>query len=92
MSAPSLLRAGRRPCLRPPAGLNFRSSPGGRGHDKKPFARVFLDITLPWDWTLAPRTVKPGHVYVVGDNRSVSMASHQFGQTPVHRIVGALLW
>lgn len=49
-------------------------------------------ITEPWEWTLAERTVKPGHVYVVGDNRNVPMDSHVFGQTPIDRIIGAPLW
>ena len=44
------------------------------------------------DWNLAPATVKPGHVYVVGDNRSMPAERHTFGQTPVTRIVGAPLW
>ena len=43
-------------------------------------------------WNLAPRTVKEGHVYVVGDNRNVPMNTHDFGQTPIHRITGAPLW
>ena len=45
-----------------------------------------------YEWTLAPRRVKPEHVYVVGDNRRVPMAQHHFGQTPVNRIIGAPLW
>ncbi len=49
-------------------------------------------INEPWQWRLAARTVKPGHVYVVGDNRSVPMDSHVFGQTPIDRIIGAPLW
>ncbi|MDY6832104.1 MAG: signal peptidase I [Thermodesulfobacteriota bacterium] len=44
------------------------------------------------DWNLEPRRVKPGHVYVVGDNRSVPMENHQFGQTPTSRIAGVPLW
>lgn len=44
------------------------------------------------DWQLPPRTVKAGHVYVVGDNRRVSMDRHYFGQTPISRIAGAPLW
>ena len=44
------------------------------------------------DWNHLPTTVKPGHVYVVGDNRSVPAGSHNFGQTSVTRIVGAPLW
>ena len=43
-------------------------------------------------WNLAPAVVKPGHVYVVGDNRSMPAESHVFGQTPVERIVGVPLW
>ncbi len=46
----------------------------------------------PCDWQLPPREVKAGHVYVVGDNRSVPMARHDFGQTPVGRITGVPLW
>lgn len=49
-------------------------------------------VSGPCDWNLPPRTVKPGHVYVVGDNRSVPMDRHHFGQTPVERIVGEPLW
>jgi signal peptidase I len=46
----------------------------------------------PSDWNLAPRTVNEGHIYVVGDNRSVSINIHRFGQTPVDRVVGGPLW
>jgi len=49
-------------------------------------------VAVAYDWTLAPRRVKPEHVYVVGDNRRVPMGQHHFGQTPVNRIVGAPLW
>lgn len=49
-------------------------------------------ITYADDWTLPPRTVKPDHYYVVGDNRRVSMQTHHFGQTPANRIIGAPLW
>jgi signal peptidase I len=44
------------------------------------------------DWDLSPRTVNPHHVYVVGDNRSVPIETHDFGQTDVNRIIGAPLW
>lgn len=44
------------------------------------------------NWNHAPAVVKPGHVYVVGDNRSMPAESHVFGQTPVERIVGVPLW
>jgi signal peptidase I len=45
-----------------------------------------------YNWNLPPRTVKPNHVYVVGDNRQVPMETHDFGQTDLYRIVGAPLW
>jgi signal peptidase I len=43
------------------------------------------------DWDLPPRTVSPGHVYVVGDNRGTSMARHQFGEVNSKRIVGGIV-
>lgn len=44
------------------------------------------------DWNLEPRTVEPGKVYVVGDNRGVPMHRHHFGQVEEQRIAGGLLW
>ena len=49
-------------------------------------------VTIRKEWDLAPRTVKKDHVYVVGDNRNVPIARHHFGQTPINRITGVLLW
>jgi signal peptidase I len=46
----------------------------------------------PCDWNLEPRDVQPGNVYLVGDNRSMPMEAHDFGQAPVRRVVGAPLW
>jgi signal peptidase I len=46
----------------------------------------------PCDWVLPPRRVEAGRVYVVGDNRSVPMEQHDFGQVSVHRIAGRPLW
>ncbi|MBN1831029.1 MAG: signal peptidase I [Deltaproteobacteria bacterium] len=46
----------------------------------------------PSEWNLAPRKVNEGNVYVVGDNRGVSIDIHRFGQTPADRIVGSPLW
>jgi signal peptidase I len=46
----------------------------------------------PCDWELAERTVEPGHVYVVGDNRSMPMDGHKFGQVSVKRLEGGPLW
>jgi signal peptidase I len=39
------------------------------------------------DWQLSERTVEIGNVYVVGDNRSMPIASHTFGQTSISRVV-----
>lgn len=44
------------------------------------------------DWDLPPRKVKKGHVYVIGDNRSMPIHQHYFGQVAVERIYGAPLW
>lgn len=43
------------------------------------------------DWELPPRILKPGHVYVVGDNRGVSQDRHQFGAIDITRIVGGVI-
>jgi signal peptidase I len=43
------------------------------------------------DWELPPRTIAPGHVYVVGDNRGTPMAVHKFGEINMNRIVGGVL-
>ncbi len=49
-------------------------------------------LKYPADWTLPPRYVKQNYVYVVGDNRNVPIQKHHFGQTPINRIVGKILW
>jgi signal peptidase I len=43
------------------------------------------------NWELPPRTVAPGHVYVVGDNRGTPMSHHKFGEINMNRIVGGVL-
>lgn len=43
------------------------------------------------NWELPPRTVAPGHVYVVGDNRGMPMTLHKFGEINMNRIVGGVL-
>ena len=40
------------------------------------------------DWNLEPRLVDPGNVYVVGDNRSMSIDDHIFGQVSAKRLEG----
>lgn len=49
-------------------------------------------VCYPCGWNLSPRRVERGHVYLIGDNRSMPMEQHQFGQTPLNRIVGSPLW
>ena len=49
-------------------------------------------VKLPSDWNLPPRHVEKGHYYVVGDNRSMDIDIHQFGQVAAKRIIGAPLW
>lgn len=49
-------------------------------------------IVAPCDWNLPPRRVERGHVYVVGDNRTMPMEAHDFGQTPTTRMMGTPLW
>ena len=44
------------------------------------------------DWNLSPRQVEKGYVYVVGDNRSMAIENHTFGQAVIHRIIGAAVW
>lgn len=42
------------------------------------------------NWELSTRTISPGHVYVVGDNRGTTMARHQFGEVSINRIIGGV--
>lgn len=42
-------------------------------------------------WDLPPRKVSPGCVYVVGDNRSMPIEQHKFGEIRKSRIQGTLL-
>lgn len=46
----------------------------------------------PCDWNLPPRRVEEGSLYVVGDNRSMPIEGHDFGQTSVARVIGVPLW
>ena len=46
----------------------------------------------PCDWNMPPVVVRPGNVYVIGDNRAVSMYDHEFGQTSAGRIMGGPVW
>ena len=44
------------------------------------------------DWNIPLTVVKPGHVYVVGDNRGTPVKGHALGQTSLKRIAGTPLW
>ncbi|TFH14902.1 MAG: signal peptidase I [Lentisphaerales bacterium] len=44
------------------------------------------------DWNMEPVTVRAGNVYVVGDNRAVSIDDHVFGQTSIKRVMGSPIW
>lgn len=46
----------------------------------------------PCDWDREPFSVASGCVYVVGDNRSMSMWKHVFGEVDLRRIQGSPLW
>ena len=49
-------------------------------------------LSEPWDWTLEPRAIKPGEIFVVGDNRNTPMKNHSFGAVTKQRIQGKPLW
>jgi signal peptidase I len=49
-------------------------------------------VRFSCDWNLSPRRVEKDYIYVVGDNRSMPLEDHTFGQAPIHRIVGATVW
>ncbi len=49
-------------------------------------------ITFDCDWEMTPRIVEPGYYYAIGDNRSMDIALHKFGQVPERRIVGTPIW
>ena len=44
------------------------------------------------DWNAPPRTVQSGHVYVMGDNRSVPFENHVGGEISLARVAGKVLW
>jgi len=49
-------------------------------------------VRYPCHWNLPPRRVEKDCVYVVGDNRSMPMKNHHFGQASKSRIMGVPLW
>ncbi len=49
-------------------------------------------VVYPCNWNLPPRRVEKNSVYVIGDNRSMPIENHYFGQTSQRRIIGVPLW
>ena len=58
--------------------------------DGKPLDEPYVKKNIGWD--VPPRKVAPGHVYVMGDNRSVPFESHVGGEIATARIAGRPLW
>ncbi len=58
--------------------------------DGKPLDEAY--VKLGCDWDLPPKKVGLGHVYVMGDNRSVPAEAHVGGEIAAARIVGRPLW
>ncbi len=48
--------------------------------------------TKPSYWNHGPVVVEDGHVFVVGDNRSMPRREHEFGSVEKTRIIGSPLW
>lgn len=49
-------------------------------------------VKLPCKWNTAPVTVREGFCYVVGDNRSMRLEEHKFGEVELKRIKGGPLF
>ena len=49
-------------------------------------------VKYPCNWNKAPLKVRAGCLYVVGDNRSVPIEEHQFGEIETKRISGSTVW
>lgn len=49
-------------------------------------------VQYPCNWNLSPRLVEKGFIYVVGDNRSMPIQEHLFGQARIERVIGSPLW
>ena len=48
-------------------------------------------VKYPTDWELPPVTLTNGNYFVVGDNRSMPLVQHTFGETERRRIIGKIL-
>jgi signal peptidase I len=49
-------------------------------------------VRYPCNWNLPLRRVEKDCVYVVGDNRSMPIENHHFGQASKSRLMGVPLW
>ena len=49
-------------------------------------------VKKPCDWNESPHTVSPGHIFVMGDNRSVPRENHVGGEMRLSRLFGKPLW
>ena len=58
--------------------------------DGKPLDEPY--VRLGCDWDLPPHKIRPGHIYVMGDNRSVPAEAHVGGEIAAARVVGRPLW
>ena len=58
--------------------------------DGKPLDEPYVKFDC--DWNLPPKKVGSGHLYVMGDNRSVPVETHVGGEIAAARIVGRPLW
>jgi signal peptidase I len=62
--------------------------------------RLFIDgkqieepyVRYPCAWNLPPRQVEKDFFYVVGDNRSMPIENHHFGQASKSRVLGGPVW
>jgi signal peptidase I len=55
-----------------------------------PLAEPYVRQRQPWNY--AEITVGPSEYFVIGDNRSMRMADHDFGRVEARRILGKLLF
>lgn len=69
------------------AGENVEFREGKLLIDGEPLLDEWASLTT-CNWNLEPRTVAEKYVYVVGDNRSMPMEQHEFGQVERRRISG----
>lgn len=49
-------------------------------------------LRYPCYWNLPPRRVEKGCLYLIGDNRSMPIEDHYFGQTLKSRVIGSPIW